>query len=224
MDIIDAIYQRMSIRDFLPDPVPAETLERILTAACRSPSAMNSQPWEFVVLTGAPLDRIREENVSRLDAGEPPASEHSVVGWPRESIYRRRQVDLAKALFKEMGIGREEAEKRREWTRRGFRFFDAPAAVILVSDRQLSGEGPLLDLGAAMQTLCLAALAHGLGTCIEDQGVMYPSVVRKHAGISDDKRIIIGIAIGTPNPDFPANRVRTDREPVDRITSWVGFD
>ena len=83
MDIIDAIYQRMSIRDFLPDPVPAETLEEILTAACRSPSAMNSQPWEFVVLTGAPLDRIREENVSRLDAGEPPASEHSVVGWPR---------------------------------------------------------------------------------------------------------------------------------------------
>jgi len=35
-----------------------------------------------------------------------------------------------------------------------------------------------LDVGAIMQTICLAAVKHGLGTCIEDQGIMYPEVVK----------------------------------------------
>ena len=81
-----------------------------------------------------------------------------------------------------------------------------------------------MDVGAVMQNICLAALNYGLGTCIEDQGVMYPDVVRKFADISESKRIIIAIAIGYPNWDFPANRVESTREPVESITTWCGFE
>ncbi|MDY6843820.1 MAG: nitroreductase family protein, partial [Thermodesulfobacteriota bacterium] len=44
-------------------------------------------------------------------------------------------------------------------------------------------------LGSIAQTICLAALAHGLGTCIQGQGVMYPEVVRKYTGIPDIKTL-----------------------------------
>ena len=223
MDVIEAINSRRSIRGYKPDAVPKEILEKILRASCRAPSAMNTQPWEFFVLGGEVLNKIRNTIVEKLNAGEPMEPEHHVTGWPRESVYRDRQVGLAKGLFKLMDIQREDAEKRAAWMERGFRFFDAPAAIIIANDSILSETGPLLDLGAVMQNICLAALPHGLGTCIEDQGVLYPKVIREYANIPDSKRIIISIAIGYPDWDFPANELVSDRESIENNTSWVGF-
>ena len=224
MDVIEAIMRRKSIRGYKPDPVPKELLREILGTACRAPSAMNTQPWEFTVLTGAVLENVRRANVDMLNSGVPPNPEHLVFGWPSDSVYRRRQVDLAKQLFQLMDIPREDKEKREEWMERGFRYFDAPAAIVVSVDRCLSEVGPLIDIGAVVQTICLVALNHGLGTCIEDQGVMYPEVLRKYAGIPKSKRIIMSIAIGYPAPDFPANKVQSTREPVESITTWCGFD
>lgn len=79
------------------------------------------------------------------------------------------------------------------------------------------------DIGAAMQNLCLAALNYDLGTCIEDQSVLYPEVLRKHASIPDTKRIVIAIAVGYPDWDFPANELISTRESIEKNTTWLGF-
>jgi len=44
------VESRRTVRDFLPDPVPQEVLDRCLEAARLAPSSSNLQPWEFVVL------------------------------------------------------------------------------------------------------------------------------------------------------------------------------
>ncbi len=224
MDVIEAVKKRKSIRGYKPDPVPKEILEEILELASRAPSAMNTQPWEFTVLTGDALKNVRRSNIALLNSGAPSNTEHIVVSWPVESIYRQRQINLAKQLFRLMDIPREDKEKRAKWMERGFRYFDAPAAIIVSTDRCLSESGPLLDIGAVIQTICLSALYSGLGTCIEDQGTMYPEVLRKYAHIPESKRIIAAIAIGYPDWDFPANKVETEREPIRNITTWLGFD
>jgi nitroreductase len=224
MDVIEAVKKRKSIRGYKPDPVPKEVLEQILELASHAPSAMNTQPWEFIVLTGEILENVRQRNVELLNSGAPPNPEHVVTSWPRESIYRQRQVNLAKQLFQLMDIPREDREKRAKWLERGFRYFDAPAAIILSTDRCLSESGPLLDIGALIQTICLTALYFGLGTCIEDQGTMYPEVLRKYVHIPESKRIIVAIAIGYPDWDFPANKVESEREPIKNVTTWLGFD
>jgi nitroreductase len=223
MDITEAVKKRKSIRGYKPDPVPKEILEQILELASQAPSAMNTQPWEFTVLTGEVLDKARQGNIEMLKSGALPNPEHVVTGWPRESVYRQRQVDLAKQLFQLMNIPREDKEKRAKWLERGFRFFDAPAAIILLTDRCLSESGPLLDIGALMQTICLAALDFGLGTCIEDQGTMYPGVLRKYAHIPESKRIVAAIAVGYPDWDFPANRIESERESIKNVSTWLGF-
>jgi nitroreductase len=223
MDVIEAIHMRKSIRGFKSDPVSREVLATILNAACRAPSAMNTQPWEFIVLTGEVLDRVRAAVVEKLKRNEPMRPDHHVVSWRNDSIYRERQVDLAKQLFQRMDIRREDKEKRAFWLERGFRFFDAPVGILILTDRALSDTGPLLDLGAAMQTLCLAALNFGLGTCIEDQGVLYPEVLREIARIPEGKKIIIAIAIGYPDWSFPANALVNSRESLDNNTRWLGF-
>ena len=224
MDVIEAIRKRKSIRGYKPAPVPRQVLEQILESASRAPSAMNTQPWEFTVLTGEALENARRSNVELLNSGVPPNPEHVVTSWPKESIYRRRQVDLAKQLFQLMDIPREDKEKRAEWLERGFRYFDAPAAIILSTDRCLSESGPLLDIGAVIQTICLTALHFGLGTCIEDQGTMYPEVLKEYGRIPQSKRIIAAVAVGYPDWDFPANRVESEREPITNVTTWLGFD
>ena len=71
MEILEAISKRMSIRGFRPAPVPKEVLEKILESAGRTPSALNSQPWEFTVVTGEALERIKEENIEHLLTGAP---------------------------------------------------------------------------------------------------------------------------------------------------------
>jgi len=223
MDIIEAIIQRKSIRGFKPDPVSKDILAKILEAASRAPSAMNTQPWEFAVITGDVLDRLRSAIVEKLYKGEPMRPDHQVVSWSNDSIYRKRQIELAKGLFALMDIPREDKQKRAAWMERGFRFFDAPVGILLLTDTSLSESGPLLDMGAAMQNICLAARHFGLGTCIEDQSALYPEVLRDIAGIPENKRIIIAIAIGYPDWDFPANDISTDRASLDTNTRWVGF-
>lgn len=56
--IHDILRARRSIRKFKPDPIPDDALERILTSACWAPSAMNRQPWQFIVLTDEMRDRF----------------------------------------------------------------------------------------------------------------------------------------------------------------------
>ena len=221
MSSVEAIKARKSVRKFKPDPVPEETLMEIMEIATNAPSAMNTQPWEFAIITGKALERAKKINIEKLRSRETPSPEHTVMGWPPDGVFRRRQIDLAKQIFQIMEITREDKEKRAQWLERGFRYFDAPAVIIIMVDRSLSECGPLLDCGAVMQNICLAALDYDLGTCIEDQGLKYPRALREIAGIPDSKKIVIAIAIGYPDGNFPANSLETKREPIESITTWV---
>ncbi len=50
-EILDIIFSRRSIRQFTPESVDHETLVLLLKAAMAAPTACNSQPWEFIVVT-----------------------------------------------------------------------------------------------------------------------------------------------------------------------------
>ncbi len=221
MDLIEAIKTRKSIRGYKPDPVSKEVLREILEVACRAPSSMNTQPWECTVIAGEVMEKIKQANTENFSSGVAPHPD-IVRGEKYTDEYRERQVAIAVQLFQLMNIAREDREKRMEWMKRGFRFFDAPAAIILSIDESL-GQVAQFDLGAIAQTIALAALDHGLGTCIQDQGVMYSDVIRKFTGIPESKRISICLTIGYPDWDFPANKVQSEREPVDNNTTWCGI-
>ena len=51
MSYDDVILGRRSIRGYKPDPVPRALIEEIIALAMRSPSSMNTQPWNFYVIT-----------------------------------------------------------------------------------------------------------------------------------------------------------------------------
>ena len=223
MEFDNVISGRRSIRGYKPDPVARELIEEIIGLAMRAPSSMNTQPWNFYVITGEPLDRIRHGNTERMAAGVPQSREFR-TGQPFAGPHRERQVGVAKQLFGAMGIAREDQGMRQDWVMRGFRQFDAPVCIIVTYDRALDGSDDTpFDCGAVTTALVNAAWSRGLGCVINSQGIMQSPVVREHAGIADDQVIMKSIALGWPDENFPANAVVSDRKSVAEAAVFVGF-
>ena len=223
MDLAQAMQGRRSIRGFTKDPVPRALLEEIIALANRAPSSMNTQPWHLHVLTGAPLEAVRQGNSERMMGGVPPVRE-IVDHGAYEGVHRDRQVEIAVQLFAAMGIERHDKEKRQDWVMRGFRQFDAPVSIVVCLDRNLvDGTIAHFDLGAVTYGLVLAAWSKGLGSVINGQGIMQSPVVREHAGIPDDQVIMTCVALGWPDESFEANSVVSRRRPVENVTRFVGF-
>lgn len=222
MDILEAVKSRRSIRGFTTQPIPRNVLEEILAIATRSPSAMNSQPWEITVITGDILNRIKEENAEKLKSGVPPKPDFPLKAY--EGVYRARYTENIQRLFALVGIPREDKAKRAEWQLNNARFFDAPAVILISVDKSLDDMRCVFDCGALTQTICLTALKYGLGTCPQLSSITYPDTIKKFTGIPESKRILIAISIGYPDWDFPGNKLQSHREALSNVTSWCGFD
>ena len=221
MDIKEALMARKSVRAYLKDRVTQGIIREILAVATRAPSSFNSQPWEFLVVTGQPLDAIRDRNVALLINGESP---HTDFPSKRLSgIYREHQVSVFNELCRLEGIDPEDKSAVARLRRRSYRFFEAPAAIILCIDASLDAVRAHFDLGLVSQNICLAALEYGLGTCLCLEAVSYPEIIREVTSIPPSKKICVGIALGYPVDGHPANLLHSQREPVDSVTRWCGF-
>ncbi len=227
MDIVEAVNQRKSIRAFKPDPVPQEILKEIMGLALRAPSWGNTQPWEFAIVSGSELNEIRQGFIQKAE--EEPTPD---IARPKEfsKAYDTRRRALGANLFEIMGIRREDRERREWWRLQGLRHFEAPCVIYIYIDRSLYFEAdslnvwPIFDCGSVAENIMLLANNYGLGTIAQAQAVLYPDVLRKVLGIPNSKLIVVGIAIGYPNWDDPVNQFRSEREPLDRVAKWYGFD
>ena len=224
MEYDEVVLGRRSIRGYKPVPVPKALIREVIEMAMRAPSSLNTQPWNFHVVAGEPLDRIRKGNTERNLAGVPDSREFRSHGAYR-GMHRERQKAIAAQLFAAMDIPWEDKAKRKDWVLRGFRQFDAPVAVVVTYDRSIhGGDIAPFDCGAVTNALVTSAWSRGLGCVINSQGIMQSPVVREHAAIPDDQVIMICVAMGFPDESFPANAVVSKRKPVDEAVRFVGFE
>jgi len=222
LDVLKAITERKSIRAFKPDAVPLGMLKKIMEPALRAPSWANTQPWEFAVATGKSLKQIQDAYVKR--GIQEWANE---VGRPYEfpEPYMARIRTLQPKDRKE--LTKEDWDKR---TLENFRHYGAPACIYLLVGksiyRQSKGINPwaLYDCGSAVQNIMLLAVKSGLGTIAQAQAAVYPDIVRKVLGIPEDKLIALGIAIGYPDWENPVNEERREREPLEKVVTFHGFE
>src|SRR6185312_8727150 len=103
----DVVLGRRSIRGYKPDPVPKALIREVIEIAMRAPSSLNTQPWNFYVVAGEPLDRIRAGNTERNLAGVPHSREFRSHG-EYVGVHRERQIEIAKQLFAAMNIVRHD--------------------------------------------------------------------------------------------------------------------
>jgi nitroreductase len=219
MNVKEAVGARRSIRAFREDPVPQKILEEIVEQALRAPSWGNTQPWKLTIVGGQTLNNIREEYV-RL------AKEGLAVNpdFPFQTTFNEVQTvrykGLGKDLFQALGIAREDREKRSAHVFNMLRFFGAPNLIYLHFDRGFNPYA-LMDGGIILQTIALLAVERGLGTCILTVSVGYPDVVRQQTGMAADQALVMGIGIGYPVQDHPANLFQSSRGKAEEFVNWV---
>jgi len=227
MDAIEAIRTRRSIRVFKPDPIPKEVLQELLDVSRWAPSGGNAQPWHFAVLAGELLAKAKARLVEKAKTWDGTYYTNIKPDLPRTGPYSELLMSrtqslraLTDAIRYPPGTKNLEA-KQLEYRENMLRFFDAPSAIIVCADDH--GPTAILSIGAITQTICLAALAYGLGTCIMGIPVLWPEIFRLLFNIPKDRAIVTSIAIGYPDLGAPINTFPRPREPLDNLVEWHGL-
>jgi nitroreductase len=78
------------------------------------------------------------------------------------------------------------------------------------------GPADALGVGMYLQKLLLALTERSLGTCVEVSVAGYPQTVRAQLAIPAELSILCGLAVGYPDPDFPANRLHISRQSIEK--------
>ena len=222
-----AILSRQSIREFLPQPVPRDTISRLLELAARAPSGTNTQPWRVYVLQGASRDTLVAKVCETHDAirANPAlaadykeAYDYYPEKWVSPFIDRRRENGWG--LYGLLGIGKADKDKMHAQQQRNFRFFDAPVGLMFTLDKVM-GRGSLVDYGMFMQNFMVAARGHGLHTCPQAAWNGFAKIILPHIGAGEGEMLVCGMSLGYADDAALVNTFRTPRVDAGAFTTWL---
>ena len=222
-----AIRSRMSVRAFTPQAVARADIEAILEVASRAPSGTNCQPWRVYVLQGASRDSLVDQVCAAHDAirADPLVAQsyreeydYYPEKWVSPYIDRRRENGWG--LYGLLGIGKGDKDKMHAQHQRNYRFFDAPVGLMFTIDRVM-GRGSLVDYGAFMQSIMVAARGRGLHTCPQAAWNGFAKIIMPHIGAGEGEMLVCGMALGYADADAPVNGFVTPRVPMAEFTHWL---
>lgn len=219
MELLSSIRERRSVRAFLNTPVSDTIIQKILDTARWAPSGVNTQPWKVAVLGQKTRATLSEQILHAREASIPEDPDYHYYPTEWREPYKSRRKACGLALYGSLKIAIDETEKRKIQWYKNYIFFGAPAALMILIDKDLT-TGAWLDLGMFIQNIMLAAKGYGLETCPQASLAEYPNIVRKVLSLSDQHFVVCGMAVGYADWSHPVNQYRTTREPVENFTQW----
>jgi nitroreductase len=216
MDLLKAIRERKSIRAFKSDPVPRERVEEILNLTIHAPSAINLQPWEFIVVTGEEKERLSRTLNKAYREKRISCSPDTVKPLPKTYGKRgAKTLELMNPFFEEMRMNSDQFINEGSC-----RFYGAPVAILICLDDSFS-KARFVDIGVAVGYFILTAHDFGLSTCPIGLITAYEDEIKDLLNIPENKNVVIGLALGYPNWDIPINRFKSPREPLEEFVRWI---
>lgn len=176
--VLEAIHARRSVRSYSPAPLDSATVQALLDAAVRAPTAMHEEPWAFVVVQNRQLLKQLSDQAKPLFVEEA----------------RHRNAQGASHSFE-------------HFTRPDFDIFYGAAALIIICAKPVSPFVPA-DCWLAAENLMLAAYAAGLGSCVIGSAVAALNIrkVKAELGIPEEYTAIAPIVVGMPGGEPPPSR------------------
>jgi 5,6-dimethylbenzimidazole synthase len=175
MDIFIAMKERRSCRDFLPEPIGMDKIEKILEAASWAPSPLNLQPWEFIVVTN---DDVKSKLLLEAERCIKWAFDRS--GWDWLKTYQADFLQSAPVVIAVVGDPRK-------------------SGVDIFLEE--GGVGYQHACAAAIQNMNLAT--YGLGLSSLWFTFFEKEPVREVLGIDLDKTPVALVCIGKPHGNIP---------------------
>jgi nitroreductase len=99
-------------------------------------------------------------------------------------------------------------------------FYGAPVAIIICIDDCFSAR-QFVDVGTAVGYLVLAAEASGLATCPIGLITDYADEIKELLNIPENKRVVIGVALGYPDRANPMGQFRSSRADIKELVRWI---
>ena len=200
LSALEALHSTPSRRYLATDPIPEDVLWAILDAAIRGPSGGNAQQWGWVVVTD---QKIKER----------------VAGWYRENweaAYGRRRDSIlagdagSSGLSPRGFLGAEHLAHHLE---------EAPVWVFPVLRNAADATSPRVgsSIYGAVQQLCLAARAFGIGTSLTTLYRGHEDELRELLGLPPDALTMALIPIGYP---ARGRWAEPRRRPVEEVVHW----
>jgi len=214
MDLLRAIEERRSTRAFLKNPVDRDKIEALLGLATQAPSAINLQPYEVTVVSGEEKQRLSRLLVKRMRERNISCGPGAKSSLPDYFVERER--GLLRAIRPHL----PDEKPFQDFINEGScNFYGAPTALIVTID-QVFSSARLTDIGVLVGYLVLSAHALGLGTCPIGLITAFDDDIKEALSIPDEKKVVIGVAVGYPDPDAPVNRSRSERVPLEDLVRW----
>ena len=200
MEFDELLKQRRMVRHYAPDPVPRETLERIVRTVRRAPSGGFSQGQRLVVVTEA-ATRARIAELLHEDEWVAQGREPWLSVAPAHVVVCTREQDYHDRY--------NEADK-----------------LAVTGGVEIEWPAPFwyVDAGAAMMLLLLAALDEGLAAGV--YGVTVPEMApfKELLAVPDDVWVVAGVTIGKARPDpnssRASSRMSQRRRGLDEVVHW----
>tara|TARA_B100001059_G_scaffold10045_1_gene8186 strand:+ start:2182 stop:2841 length:660 start_codon:yes stop_codon:yes gene_type:complete len=217
MDVSEAVDSRLSVREFLKDPVEDSLISELLEKASRSASGGNLQPWKIYVINNETMNSFHKFQSEWTDS-ETPA--YSIYPENLKEPYKTSRFEVGVDMYSILEIGRDDKEGRFKQMLKNYEFFGAPAAFFCFTDRQM-GRPQWSDLGMFLQTFMLLARESGLDTCPQEAWAMKQESVTEFVEAPEEEMLFCGMAIGYRDPEAPINSLRTSRRPIEDWTTFL---
>jgi len=216
MDVLDAIKERRSIRSFKSEKVSRELIEELLSLTINAPSANNLQPWEFIVVSGEEKERLSRTLIKGYKEKQISCGSGAVKPLPE--VFRKRGVantEMMREYVEKTGVSIEDFVNEGSCN-----FYGASTAILMCLDDCFS-KNQLIDTGTAISYLALAAHALGFSTCPVGLIVSYEEEVRELLNIPENKQLVMGIAVGYPDPENPVTQYKSERDSLAEMVRWI---
>ena len=216
MDLLKVINERKSIRAFKAESIPREKIEEILKLAILSPSAINLQPWEFIVVIGEEKERLSRRLIKAFREKQIACGPGNVKPLPKTIAKRRaKTLELMNPFFEEMGVNVDQFINEGSCN-----FYGAPVAILICLDDSFP-KARMVDIGLALGYLVLTAHEVGLATCPIGLITAYEDEIKDLLNIPENKNVVIGVALGYPDWESPINRFKSPREDLEKLVRWI---
>lgn len=222
--VIEAIKGRSSKRAYLDKAVPKDIQEKILDAAAMTPSGANMQPWKLIAISNKEvLANIGDAIISKMNEGavHDQHIQYYPVNWVNP--YKKRRIVTGSGLYKLMEVDRKDEATRLKMWHDNFRWFGAQTVFFVFTDKaNIDGaQGALIDCGAYMQSLMLAAQEFGVDTCPQGSTTEFGRVVAKVLDTPDNLALLYSVVLGYEDKEAKINTYQPKRASLADTVTFI---
>ncbi len=222
--VLEALQNRSSKRAYTDEKIPKETLEKILIAAGMTPSGANMQPWvTYAISNEDTLSNIGDAIIAKMDEGI--ENDQFIQYYPKKWVnpYKKRRIVTGAGLYKLLEVDRKDNETRIEMWKDNFRWFGAGTVIFVFTDKaNIDGaEGVLLDCGAYMQSIMLAAQEFGIDSCPQGSTTEFGKVVAEVLQTPENLALLYSVVLGYEDKTAKINTYQPARVKLEDTVTFI---